>query len=403
MPGWTPPYNVNMEMRRFADRTIRQETPSHLVGKICWVGNDGFIENPCDPVVNDLVKLLITKGLTSGGVRPGEKEACDCANAIYKAFSLAFKGWYDDKTLSYLQPDVLEAALETEFTAKVKPAEISCAAVLDAALWAEILERMVAYFHHIALYGWQFERFEDAWRKWLDANAAFDWTEERLSERIEAILSNGVLIDPGERPPREEELCNCAASILTNFGMDFYEWMDTNIKAGNSLDKFTAFTPGRVTLCEGLKFKSDTDTASTIEKLLKNRYEEYKEVSYRLWIVVNLLGNLRNIYPGATLHDCDDGSDQNPVRLGQTVLGNYTARMASPPLDTVAEAPQPDPRELPGLESVTEITQPDPPAKKIKKPKITARSKAKPVKPRKPGKTRKSGKPRGRRKHPDNE
>jgi hypothetical protein len=41
---------------------------------------------------------------------------------------------------------------------------------------------------------------------------------------------------------------------------------------------------------------------------------------------VNLLSRLRNVYPGATLHDCDDGSDHNPVRLDNTALGNYPLR-----------------------------------------------------------------------------
>ena len=37
--------------------------------------------------------------------------------------------------------------------------------------------------------------------------------------------------------------------------------------------------------------------------------------------VVNLLTQLRNSYPPATLHDCDESDDKNPVRLGTSVLG----------------------------------------------------------------------------------
>jgi hypothetical protein len=397
MPGWTPPYNVNLELRRFADRTIRQETPSHLLGKICWVGNDGFIENPCDQVVSDLAVLLKNKSLTSGGEKPTETEACACAFAIYNAFSLAFKSWYDDKTLNYFQQDALSATLTAEFEKNVKTAGIPCTGSFDSSLWADIQALMVKYFHNIVLYGWQFERFEDAWCKWLDANAGFDWMEERLQARVEAILSGGLV----NSPLQSSALCKFAADIVTKYGMSFYDWMGANFKAGRAFEDFIPFKPHAVTLCDGFTFK--LGVAAAIDTLLKDRYESYKEVSYRLWVVVNLLSKLRNIYPGATLHDCDDGSDQNPVRLGQTVLGNYPVRMASPQLDTVAEAPQPDPQELAGLEFVTEITQPDQLAKKIKKPKITAQSKDKPVKPRKPGKPRKSGKPRGRSKLPDNE
>jgi hypothetical protein len=71
-------------------------------------------------------------------------------------------------------------------------------------------------------------------------------------------------------------------------------------------------------------------TAARLEALLAERYGAYAEVSYRLRIVLRLLARLRNSYPGATLHDCDDGSDLNPVRLGSTALGNYPRRRAGP-------------------------------------------------------------------------
>lgn len=321
MPGWTAPFNTNMDMREFAERTIRKETPSHLLGKICWVGNDGFFENPCDPVINDLVELLVTKGQTSEGEAPSEAEACACATAIYTVFSEVFRDWYEDKTLDYIQPDALETILETEFNTKVNLTEISCTTVLDAALGAEIHAIMIEYFHHVAQYGWQFERFEDAWSQWLEVNAGFDWTEERLPERVQAILESNLVSGPDAEEPQGNELCKCAAAILTNYGRDFYRWMDANFKTGHALENFTAFSPDPVELCADFPF--EPGTAAIIEDLLKDRYEAYKEVSYRLWVVVTLLAKLRNAYPGATLHDCDEGSDRNPVRLGYTALGNY--------------------------------------------------------------------------------
>jgi hypothetical protein len=38
--------------------------------------------------------------------------------------------------------------------------------------------------------------------------------------------------------------------------------------------------------------------------------------------LVHVLADLRNTYPRATLHDCDAGSDVNPVRLGHSALGS---------------------------------------------------------------------------------
>lgn len=88
MPGWVGPFSTNLDMRRFADKTIRQEIPSHLLGKICWVGNDGFAENICDPVISDITSLIMKKGLTENGNRPVEDEACTCSSALYSLFSL---------------------------------------------------------------------------------------------------------------------------------------------------------------------------------------------------------------------------------------------------------------------------------------------------------------------------
>ena len=181
---------------------------------------------------------------------------------------------------------------------------------------------MTKHFVEIALYGWQFERFEDAWCKWLDANAAIDWTEERLLERVQAILETQSADAPAVR---RSAICECASAILTRYGMAFYDWMEGNLKAGH---RVRAISPPSIlppiTLCAGMSFKPGT--ADAIAALLGERYDAYKEVSYRLWVVVNLLSKLRNTYPGATLHDCDDGSDHNPVRLDNTALGNYPLR-----------------------------------------------------------------------------
>ena len=319
MPGWSVPFNENLEMRGFADRTIRRETPSHLLPKICWVGNAGFIEDLCDPVIGQLAELLLAKGVTAGGAKPTETDACDCAKAIYTTFSKVFQEWYEPRTLDYFHPDALTTELANEFNAKVNPQAISCTTVLDAPLWSEIQTLMVNRFHDIALYGWQFERFEDAWCKWLDANGVFEWSEERLQDHVEAILGSNVESGPAGKN-QKDELCKCAAAIVTAYGMEFYNWMRANLDAGHPLDSFTSFTPSQVALCPGFNFK--TGTRERIEEVLKERYHTYREVSYRLWILLSLLSRLRSTYPPASLHDCDVGSDQNPVRLGKTALGS---------------------------------------------------------------------------------
>jgi hypothetical protein len=316
MPGWTAPFNMNMEARGFADRTIRQETPSHLVPKICWVGNDGFIEDPCDPVILEIAKLLEEKGETAGGRPPTEQDACSCAEVVYKAFSEVFTAWFADKTLHYIDPASLTSQLTALFAANPDPATITCTTLLQLP-WGDIQTLMVDYFHDIALYGWQFERFEDAWHKWLEANAAIDWTEEHLLEEVGGLLSRNLksAANPAKAP---EKLVQYADAIMADCGTQFYNALQTAAAAGNAptVPNFVVTLPGAA---DGITFINDTDKA--IKALLQQRYKLYPEVAYRLWVVVNLLTKLRNSYPPATLHDCDEGNHKNPVRLGTSVLG----------------------------------------------------------------------------------
>ena len=208
MPGWMALYTDNLEMRGFAERTIREETPSHLLGKTCWVGNDDG----------------------------------------------------------------------------------------------------------------QFDLFEEAWYEWLTVNSGFDWTEDRLHERLKAMLNANLLT-----VVEMDDICQCAAEILAKCGMEFYHWMEGNVKSGKLPD--TDFNPSAIGLCNGMLFREGTD--NDIHHFLKDRYNSYKKVSFRLWNVVNLLGELHNVYPVATLHDCDEGSDINPVRLNNTALGDHPLSSSS--------------------------------------------------------------------------
>jgi hypothetical protein len=180
----------------------------------------------------------------------------------------------------------------------------------------------------VATEGWQFERFEHAWCAWLTANAAFDWSTERLQARAEALLGSGLAGGTPATPGQVRAVCACAAGIVAARGVQFDAWLEANIEAGRRPGGFDAFVPAPVALCPGLTFRAGT--AARLEALLAERYGAYAEVSYRLRIVLRLLARLRNSYPGATLHDCDDGSDLNPVRLGSTALGNYPRRRAGP-------------------------------------------------------------------------
>ncbi|MBK9359046.1 MAG: hypothetical protein IPN08_16985 [Bacteroidales bacterium] len=316
MPGWTGPFSVNTDARRFADRTIRQEIPSHLLGKICWTGNDGFIQNLCDQVISELTGLIIKEGLNEDGTRPSETEACACANAAYAQFSTAFNQWYEDKTLKYIHPDALKAALENLFSTLIP--ETACTMIGGSSLTDNIRTLLIGYFTETALNGWQFERLEDAWCAWLRENAVIDRTAEMLEERVEAMLKRGFIEGA---TGYGADMCQCTGSILSGFGVAFHTWMKDQISSGTELADLPEFMGVEVDLCPTGQFKPGT--AEAIRIFLTDRYNFYRKASYTLQVLVNQLARLKNIYPGATLHDCDDGSDQNPVRLGSTSLGNY--------------------------------------------------------------------------------
>jgi hypothetical protein len=317
MPGWTVQYTDNLDLRRYANRTIERETPSHLLAKTCWVGNDGYVENACDQVVEDLADLLQADGVTAAGTPPSSDDACADAHAILHVFSETFSAWFEDKKLSFLHDDAWLAAVTALFAGIPVPADGTYKTLFPPPLWDGVRGLMSERFAEIASQGWQFERFEAAWRTWLDANAAIDWTDERLMERVEALLAAGVLTSSATAAA----LCDCARRIVTDYGSAYYTWMRDNIIAGNAFDALTSFTEPTVTLCAGLSFTPATQTR--IAALLHERYAAYALPSYWLWVVTALLAGLRNTYPGATLHDCDEGSDFNPVRLDNTALGNY--------------------------------------------------------------------------------
>lgn len=200
MQGWEGTYNTNLEKRHFAEHTIQQEIPAHLVGKICWVSEE------------------------------------------------------------------------------------------------------------------QFNRIQTAWCTWLTSSLTVVWSEENLEARLSALLQKHVV------PVTKQDLGACARTIISQFGSEFFDWLTTHLNANHPLEQLTDFSPSAIKLCTGLSFAPETTTE--IASLLTERYEAYKLPAYHLGELLKQLKLLNNLYPIATLHDCDDGSDQNPVRLGQTALGS---------------------------------------------------------------------------------
>ena len=311
MPGWTAPFNTEMSLRGFADRTIQAETPSHLLVKTCWVGNDGCDLDPCDPVVGEVCAALESHGLSPDAART-------CAAEAYAAYQAAFEAWFAEQPLTTLPFDVLAATLQQRLVDDVDLSSTAGAEGIDDEVRGHLTDLLVPHFAEIARHGYQFDRFEDAWCAWAEADALFDWSEERLHDTVLDLLSSG----PGRTVPTPDHatLCACATAILAEFGTAFRQRIDAALGSGTSLDELSGFDPSVEMACGGVSLSPET--AAAIREFLVERYDSYTEVSYRLSILVRALADLRNTYPRATLHDCDEGSDVNPVRLGQTALGS---------------------------------------------------------------------------------
>lgn len=250
LQGELEPFSYDIDLRRFADTTIRKETPAHILPKICWVG--------------------------------------------------------DSKCKNEFSPEELE-----ELAAQ-------CIYPPEGGLCR------------------QFSRFESAWCAWLPLNATFNWKETTrlLYRRVELLL----LENAGESYS-ERQACQCARLLLGYFGNCFKDWINRLVEqeldptspealATMETEVWNKFLEAIAAIREntsGFCLPPDIDGPEfweALKNLLLATYEEWVEVSYRLNKLIRIFSKLRSIYPAATLHDCDDGSDDNPVRLDNTILGN---------------------------------------------------------------------------------
>jgi hypothetical protein len=182
----------------------------------------------------------------------------------------------------------------------------------------------------------QFSRFEKAWCTWLEANAPFDWAaaNDLLHRRTEYLLKQHL---PATAP--QTGACACADLLAGYFGNRFRAWIDGLVDAG--ADPAGATLAGQLDTVVWTGFTADLtliklhDPAfclpgglpaapafwAALKTLFLESYAPWITVSYRLNELLRVFTRLSSVYPSATLHDCDDGSDDNPVRLNNTILG----------------------------------------------------------------------------------
>lgn len=240
LPATTEPFDSDMELRLYADRLIRRETPAHLLPKICWVGDTPAASEYTEDELEEL------------------RERCICP-----------------------PPDELAR---------------------------------------------QMSRFEAVYCSYLNLNKSFDWTE--LNDELRANLLTLL--------PATSEM-HTAELLLGYYGEAFRRHLaglaadNADLPMGTDATwsdaVWTSFTDFLLLIRQN---DSDTYDAfgledaprrAAVRELLESYYADWLDVSFRLHRLLGVFSQLRSAYPEATLHDCDDGDDDSPVRLDQTSLG----------------------------------------------------------------------------------
>jgi hypothetical protein len=271
------------------------------------------------------------------GLDEAEPATCECANAIYDTFDALFQPWIEPLALELYSHGRWEQQLRTLF-ADVAMEDIPCLEGISADGWNAIHAEILLHFTDLVVAGRQFDRLEAAWCSWLAANVPFEWPGENewLRERVEALLLHHL----GERT-NTANACACAGLLLGYFGNQFRDWIGRLVDNNEDpIDRevllprlasevWLAFREDlRVILrydpnfCQLQALSEGSPFWAALQNLLQTTYANWIEVSYRLHVLIRIFNDLQSVYPTATLHDCDDGSDDNPVRLNNTILGS---------------------------------------------------------------------------------
>ncbi|NTU58403.1 MAG: hypothetical protein HGB00_05725 [Chlorobiaceae bacterium] len=323
MPGWLPPFDTNIELRRFADRTIRQEIPAHLLGKICWVGNLDYGTGLDKNLIQALATLIRNDGRTAANAHPTVRSALKGAGNLYDAAIAAFTGWMESNVYLGLDEPGVETALDKLFRKKLDPMSDIYSGISNYGLIGDsVFEMLTGHFAAIVKGDqWHiYDRFEKAWKAWLEELSASPFRNGcngDFARLIEPLLAGmiGHWLDPHE----------AAAQAVAEFGSLFADKMKQTARSGADLedtDKAVAdIFDLAVTAAPFNSPSLSVKEKNTLKKLFVSLYGPRVRESLALWDVVTMLSKLRSVYPQATLHDCQDGNDRNPVRLDSTMLG----------------------------------------------------------------------------------
>lgn len=323
MPGWLAPFDKNIELRRFVERTIRQELPAHILGKICWVGNQDYGSAYRQELTVPIGDYLRQEGRNAGNARPSVSNAQSGADKLHNAALESFSGWMNTGEYRKIPDDNRQAALRELFVAELDPLSniysgVSNYDVIGATIYDMMSEHFAGVVEDDRWY--IYDRFVAAWSAWLAALPKAKQSEgcpagfvSRVQEAMTGMI--GSWLDPAET----------ARQAVGQFGELFAEKMRELADTSDSVDDPESVVAGLFDAALGYApFNSSSLSAAEraeLKELFIGLYEPRVHESLLLLEAVTMHTRLTSIYPPATLHDCVDGNDVNPVRLDSSTLG----------------------------------------------------------------------------------
>jgi len=323
MPGWYERFQ-NLDFRRFAESTVRQETPAHLLPKVCWVGNDicreaGGVSILC--AIRDLLlaQLTVLDPTDDTVIR----NICECGETILLAYNEAFRIWNSENDPADFTPANLNTILTTLFENQIPNGSIDCHDDLAPAYYNLVRDLVVNYFSDKA-YCFQFNVFRKAWCSWQEAQAQLDWSLPGLVERLEKRWTPSSRFS--DTPAAAANSCNCVQDYVYAIAENIRLWLVSNCESIISVDDWnTLITTWAGESWDALSSacRADKDAQQIMEIIAATQlyYRDKLELLQTHARLLKIFKQLKSIYPPATLHDCEDGSDENPIRLNQTIIG----------------------------------------------------------------------------------
>jgi hypothetical protein len=298
MPGWKERY-MDLDFRRFAERTTYLETPSHLLPKLCWVDNSACNGTLLCDLKEEIWKIQ-TKFFKKDDV--DKLKACAMAQLLINKIEEEYRKAIDLNNNTLLDSVALKILVD-KFVLKKDIRAIGLSDV-DYQIIKDLL--ITHWTKNTGCY--VYTRFKKAWCEWLKVNAEVSADDLHLDQQLKQLLQQNNI---------GKNVCSCVKYILQHFGETIRTWVLTQYKMGLKKSEFD-------TKIQNVVFPADYNglIMGDVKKIFTEFYTApILNIMEKHAIVIDLMTHLKSIYPPATLHDCEDGNDKNPVRLNATVLG----------------------------------------------------------------------------------